>query len=64
MLAKLETIAGPRKGEIIRLQDTVLSIGRDPSNQLAILDSALSRHHCQIERRDDAYAIRDRAMLR
>ena len=59
MSAKLESIAGPRKGEIVRLSDNPLSIGRDPSNQLAILDSALSRHHCQIEWRDEAFFLRD-----
>ena len=59
MSAKLEAITGPRKGEIFRLDDSVLSIGRDPSNHLPILDSALSRHHCQIEWRDDTYVIRD-----
>ena len=59
MVAKLEAIAGPRKGEIFRVKDSTLSIGRDPSNHLAVLDSALSRHHCQIEERGDQYAIRD-----
>ncbi len=59
MAAKLDAIAGPRKGEIFRLDNSTLSIGRDPSNQMAILDSALSRHHCQIEARGDQYAIRD-----
>ena len=59
MVAKLEAIAGPRKGENFRVKDSTLSIGRDPSNHLAVLDSALSRHHCQIEERGDQYAIRD-----
>jgi len=59
MSAKLESIAGPRKGEIVRLSDKPLSIGRDPSNQLAILDSALSRHHCLIEWKEEAFFLRD-----
>ena len=59
MAANLESVAGPRKGEIFQLEDWTLSIGRDPSNLLPILDSALSRHHCQIERRGNSYAIRD-----
>ena len=59
MTSILESIAGPRKGEIFRWEDAILSIGRDPSNRLPILDSALSRHHCQIERQGDSHAIRD-----
>ena len=59
MAATLEAIAGPRKGEIFPVNDSGLSIGRDPSNSVAILDSALSRHHCQIEIRGNTFALRD-----
>ncbi len=59
MSAKLEIIAGPRKGELIQLEDQTFTIGRDPSNTLFILDSALSRHHCLIEWRNESYEIRD-----
>jgi transcriptional regulator with PAS, ATPase and Fis domain len=43
----LIVVTGPSLGRVVAL-DEAISIGRDASNQLAINDVALSRHHCQL----------------
>ena len=40
--------SGPLQGQVFRLAEGRLSIGRDPSNRLAIPDLAVSRQHCVI----------------
>jgi transcriptional regulator with GAF, ATPase, and Fis domain len=40
--------SGPLQGQVFRLADGPLSIGRDPSNRLTIPDLAVSRQHCII----------------
>ncbi len=37
----------------------VISIGRDPSNDLVLADSMVSRRHAILEHRDDQYILRD-----
>jgi Nif-specific regulatory protein len=44
--AKLVIIAGLPTGDVIPLDSAVSTLGRDPSNAIAIPDAALSRHHC------------------
>lgn len=51
--------AGPLRGQSIELHEGETTIGRDPNNGVAILDSALSRRHFIIKRTGDRFFIRD-----
>ena len=56
----LESVQGPLRGQLFPLlADRVTSIGRDPSNTIPILDSALSRNHCSIHGSADGWFIKD-----
>jgi uncharacterized RDD family membrane protein YckC len=58
-LAKL--ILNPTSGarKEIPVGEKVFSIGRDPSNDLVLSDSMVSRRHAIMERKGESYAIRD-----
>lgn len=58
-MAKL--IINPTSGarKEIPIGDKILSIGRDPSNDLVLSDAMVSRRHAIMERRGDGYIIRD-----
>ncbi len=56
---ELEAIAGPLKGTSIPLTDDEVSIGREPSNALSLLDAAVSRKHCLIQREAEHFKLRD-----
>lgn len=43
----------------IPILSRVISIGRDPSNDLVLSDSMVSRRHAILEQRDDQYLLRD-----
>jgi uncharacterized RDD family membrane protein YckC/predicted RNA-binding Zn-ribbon protein involved in translation (DUF1610 family) len=43
----------------IPLLSRVISIGRDPSNDLVLSDSMVSRRHAILEQRDDQYVLKD-----
>jgi Nif-specific regulatory protein len=57
--ARLEAVAGPLEGRTFPLAEDELSIGREPSNQISLLDSLVSRRHCLILRNDQGFLIRD-----
>ena len=57
--ARLEAISGPLKGKIFSLVEGEISIGRDPSNQISLLDSLVSRRHCVIRKEDAAFRLLD-----
>jgi len=48
----------PSKKEI-PIASRVISIGRDPSNDLVLSDSMVSRRHAILEQRDDIFILRD-----
>ena len=50
---RLEAVKGPREGETFSFSADEITIGRDPSNQVALLDKLVSRRHCVV-RRDGA----------
>jgi transcriptional regulator with GAF, ATPase, and Fis domain len=58
MKPRLTFITGPLEGTTVALTDEV-SIGRDVSNQLSILDVAVSRHHCLIKKDEETYRVID-----
>ncbi len=43
----------------IPISSRVISIGRDPSNDLVLSDSMVSRRHAILEQRDDIFVLRD-----
>jgi Nif-specific regulatory protein len=58
-LAELEAIAGPLKGSSIPLSSDEVSIGREPTNLISLLDASVSRRHCLIRRDSDKFRIQD-----
>ncbi len=58
--ARLVAIAGPLTGQVLPLNDELVSVGRDTTNDISLSDLALSRLHCTIETRDGVWRIRDR----
>jgi Nif-specific regulatory protein len=57
--AELEAIAGPLKGNSIPLAEDEISVGREPSNLISLLDVAVSRRHCLIRRDAGQFKIQD-----
>jgi transcriptional regulator with GAF, ATPase, and Fis domain len=57
--ARLEAIGGPLDGRTFLLTDDPISIGREPSNQISLLDSLVSRRHCVIRREGQGFLLED-----
>ena len=57
--ARLEAVAGPLKGRTFLLTEDALSVGREPCNQISLLDSLVSRRHCVIRRHAQGFLIVD-----
>jgi Nif-specific regulatory protein len=57
--AELEAVAGPLKGSSIPLSEDEISFGREPSNQISLLDAAVSRRHCVITHNAGQFKIQD-----
>jgi transcriptional regulator with GAF, ATPase, and Fis domain len=57
--ARLEAVSGPLKGKVFPLAAGELSIGRDPSNEISLLDSLVSRRHCIIRKEAEAFRLLD-----
>jgi transcriptional regulator with GAF, ATPase, and Fis domain len=58
-LARLEAISGPLEGTSFSLTDDELSIGREPCNQIVLLDSLVSRRHCVIRKEAQGFLVQD-----
>ena len=62
--ARLEAVSGPLKGKVFPLsppfqvKDEIL-IGRDPSNEISLLDSLVSRRHCVIRKEATGFRLLD-----
>jgi transcriptional regulator with GAF, ATPase, and Fis domain len=52
-------IAGPLKDSVFPLPEEEATLGRDPTNILAISDPSVSRKHCLVWREDGRFKIRD-----
>ena len=50
---------GPLKGSVYVLDNTDFSVGRNPSNRLAVSDPSLSRQHCVIASNGGHFEVRD-----
>ena len=57
--ARLEAVSGPLKGKIFSLVEDEISVGRDPSNQISLLDSLVSRRHCVIRKEAESFRLID-----
>ena len=57
--ARLEAVGGPLAGRTFPLTEDQISIGREPSNQISLLDSLVSRRHCLIRKDGQGFLIED-----
>jgi transcriptional regulator with GAF, ATPase, and Fis domain len=57
--ARLEAVSGPFEGRTFPLTEDEISIGRDPDNQISLLDSLVSRRHCTIRKNGHGFLLRD-----
>ena len=57
--AELEALAGPLKGTSIPLSGDQISIGREPSNVISVVDAGVSRKHCIILQEGGEFKIQD-----
>jgi len=57
---RLLVIAGPSKDSTIPLSDGEATLGRDPTNAVAVADASVSRKHCLLRREEDGrFQIKD-----
>ena len=59
MHPRLLALSGPLKDSTIPLADGEVSIGRDASNGIAVIDPSVSRKHCAFVGRDGKFQVRD-----
>jgi Nif-specific regulatory protein len=57
--AELDAVTGPLKGTSIPLAEAEVTIGREPSNGISLLDVGVSRRHCIILRNGSQFKIQD-----
>jgi len=57
--ARLEAVSGPLEGRTFLLTEGEVSIGREPSNQISLLDSLVSRRHSVIRKDGGGFLIQD-----
>jgi transcriptional regulator with GAF, ATPase, and Fis domain len=56
---RLEAVSGPLKGRTFTLEGSEVTIGREPSNQISLLDPLVSRKHCVLRREDADVRLED-----
>jgi len=56
---RLEAVSGPAEGRTFSLEAGEVSIGRDPANQIALLDALVSRRHCVLRREGSNVRLED-----
>jgi Nif-specific regulatory protein len=59
MMQRLAAISGPAAGQTFALAESVIAIGREPSNHILLPDPLVSRHHCQITETDGQFTLSD-----
>ena len=57
--AELKALAGPLKGTSLPLSGDQISIGREPSNVISVVDAGVSRKHCIISQEGGEFKIQD-----
>ncbi|HVI78522.1 MAG TPA: sigma 54-interacting transcriptional regulator, partial [Candidatus Acidoferrum sp.] len=58
MRPRLLVVAGPSKESLVVLPEEA-TVGRDPTNLVALADPSVSRKHCLLRREDGRFQIRD-----
>jgi len=58
-MAYIRVKTGPHKGKIFEIQDEVITLGRDESQTIQILDQGVSRKHSEIFRIGELCFVRD-----
>jgi transcriptional regulator with GAF, ATPase, and Fis domain len=56
---RLLAIAGPLQDSTIPLPDGEVTLGRDPTCALPVIDPSVSRKHCLLRREDNRFQIKD-----
>jgi Nif-specific regulatory protein len=56
---RLAVLKGPREGDVFSFADGEITIGRDPSNHISLLDSLVSRSHCVLRSDGTTHEITD-----
>jgi transcriptional regulator with GAF, ATPase, and Fis domain len=56
---RLAAISGPLRDSVFPLKDAALSIGREPSNSLALDEASIAPQHCLVTSQSDQCLIRD-----
>jgi pSer/pThr/pTyr-binding forkhead associated (FHA) protein len=56
---RLLAISGPLKDSVIPIPEGEVTLGRDPNNQVAIIDPSVSRKHCLLRQEDGRFQLRD-----
>ena len=56
---RVRVIEGPDAGNDYDAQADRVAVGSDESNQVVLLDTTVSRHHCEIEATERGFRIRD-----
>ncbi len=56
---RIVAVSGPLKGQVFRLAEGRVSVGREPTNRMPIRDVTISRQHCVIELQDGAIELTD-----
>ncbi|MEM6730942.1 MAG: FHA domain-containing protein [Myxococcota bacterium] len=59
MRFKLDIVAGKGKGREFVFEQQVVTVGRNPSADLVLYDTGVSRGHCQIAYENDTFVLRD-----
>ncbi len=59
MRPRLLVIAGPSKDSLVPLPEGEATVGRDPTNHVALADPSVSRKHCLLRRQDNRFQVRD-----
>jgi transcriptional regulator with GAF, ATPase, and Fis domain len=56
---RIVAVSGPLKGQVFRLADGRVSVGRESSNRMPLRDVTVSRQHCIIEMREGRVEVSD-----
>src|SRR5258708_35345596 len=59
LASRLLVLSGPLKDSIIPLSEAEVTIGREASNGIAIVDPSVSRKHCLLSSQGGRYRVRD-----
>ncbi|MGA8270710.1 MAG: sigma 54-interacting transcriptional regulator, partial [Candidatus Sulfotelmatobacter sp.] len=59
MRPRLLVLSGPLKDSVIPLSDGEITIGREASNGLAVVDPSVSRRHCAVSGQGATFQVRD-----